>query len=119
MLGTLLICATLVAVDGDTIKCNGVNMRDLGDGAPNVSGYDTPETFRAKCDRELALGEKATARMSELLAHARVYDSGVVDRFDRPLVWVRLPDGRSVGSVLMAEGLAVEWTPAYQAEWCR
>jgi micrococcal nuclease len=118
MLGTLLVCATLIAVDGDTIKCNGVNMRDLGDGAPNVSGYDTPETHRPKCDRELQLGEMATRRMTELLGHALVYASGSVDRYDRPLVWVRLPDGRSVGSVLIAEGLAAKWTPAYHADWC-
>ena len=31
--GTLLLCATLVALDGDTISCDGINMRDMGDGA--------------------------------------------------------------------------------------
>lgn len=41
MSGTLLVCAALLAVDGDTIKCDGVNMREMGDGAPNVSSYDT------------------------------------------------------------------------------
>ncbi|MDB5540329.1 MAG: nuclease [Devosia sp.] len=37
-IGTLITCATLSAVDGDTIKCNGISMRDMGDGAPFVSG---------------------------------------------------------------------------------
>lgn len=93
-------------------------MRDMGDGAPFVSGYDAPETRGARCDLELALGRAATARMTELLPGASVYDSGDRDRFGRPLVWVRLPDGRSIGSVLIAEGLARPWSPRYRAEWC-
>lgn len=119
MIGTLLLCATLLAVDGDTIKCNGENMRDMGDGKPFVSGYDAPEVRNAKCQEELELGRAATARMAELLKQgAHVYDSGERDRFKRPLVWVRLPDGRSIGSILMAEGLAVEWHKGYSAAWC-
>lgn len=116
----LLMCAQLLAVDGDTIKCDGVNMRDMGDGRPNVSGYDTPETKRPKCQQELELGRAATARMIELLSQpgVKVFDSGKRDRFKRPLVWVMLPDGRSVGSVLIAEGLARKWTPGYRANWC-
>lgn len=119
MIGTLLVCASLLAVDGDTIKCDGVNMRDMGDGRPNVSGYDAPETRNAECQEELELGRAATARMSELLEKgAEVYDSGERDRYKRPLVWVRLPDGRSIGSVLMAEGLAAEWRRGRAATWC-
>jgi micrococcal nuclease len=118
MLGTLLVCATLLAVDGDTIKCNGVNMRDMGDGAPNVSGYDTPEVRNAKCQEELELGRAATSVMNQLLKQAEVYDSGKRDRYGRPLVWVRLKDGRSVGSVMIEAGLAREWRPGHKADWC-
>ncbi len=60
--------------------------------------------------------------MDELLAidGVQVFDSGDVDstQSKRPLVWVKLPDGRTAGSVLMAEGLAREWTPGYKADWC-
>lgn len=119
MIGTLLICATLLAVDGDTIKCDGVNMRDMGDGRPNVSGYDTPETRNAKCQEELELGRAATAAMADLLRQgAQVYDSGKRDRYKRPLVWVRTADGRSIGSIMIAEGLAKPWVPRYRADWC-
>ena len=123
MLGALLItCASLIAVDGDTIKCDGVNMRDMGDGAPFVSGYDTPEVFSARCDAEQRLGEVAKRRMEELLVTPglEIIDSGERDRTRsrRPLVWINLPDGQSVGSVLMSEGLAREWTPRYRADWC-
>jgi len=123
MIGTLLICASLIAVDGDTIKCNGKNMRDMGDGAPFVSGYDTPEIgSHAHCAAENTLGEQAKARMVQLLATpgVTVTDSGRVDKTQshRPLVWVRLPTGESIGHVMIAEGLARVWTPNREADWC-
>lgn len=118
MIGTLLVCVSLLAVDGDTIKCDGVNMRDMGDGAPNVSGYDTPETYKPKCQEELELGRAAKAAMAGMLEGAQVYDSGKRDRYKRPLVSVRLPDGRAIGSVLIEEGLAARWTPGYDPQWC-
>mgnify|MGYP003642134196 CR=1 FL=1 len=93
---TLMTCAVLLAVDGDTVKCDGQNLRPMGDGAPFVSGFDAPEIGRfADCPEEHRL-----------------------DRFGRPLVALRLPDGRTLGSILIAEGLAVEWTPDYRARWC-
>ena len=118
----LLMCAQLVAIDGDSIRCDGVNMRDMGDGAPFVSGYDTPEIWTNKCPEELALARKAKARMEELLATpgVKVFSSGRTDNTEshRPLVSVILPDGRSIGSVLITEGLARIWTPEYEANWC-
>ena len=108
MIGALLVCATLIAVDGDTIKCNGVNMRDMGDGRPFVSGYDTPEIRSPRCQEELELGRAAKARMSELLSTpgVEIWDSGQRDktRSKRPLVWIKLADGRSIGEVLVGEG---------------
>ncbi len=122
LVGVLLTCLSLVAVDGDTIKCDGVNMRDMGDGAPFVSGYDTPEIWSAKCPQELELGRAAKARMDELLSidGVQVFDSGEVDdtRTRRPLVWVKLPDGRTAGAALISEGLARVWSPDYEADWC-
>ncbi len=118
----LMICASLTAVDGDTVKCDGQNLRDMGDGAPFVSGYDTPEIgSNAGCPKENALAKKAKRRMAELLQTPRltIEDSGEIDRFDRPLVVVRLPDGRTIGSVLLAEGLAVDWRPGGHFDWCK
>lgn len=108
----ILLCANLAAVDGDTVKC---------DGAPFVSGYDAPEVGkRAGCERERALGRMAKQRMAELIRTPGlvIEDSGHVDRYDRPLVVLRLPDGRTIGSVLQAEGLAVEWWPGADFDWC-
>lgn len=108
---------TLSTVEGDRVKYNGVNMRALGDGAPNRSGFDTPEIYRPKCRQELELGRTAKSRMQELINPpvAKVKDSGVRDRYQRPLIRVVLPDGRSAGSVLISEGLARRWTPGYRA----
>lgn len=117
-----LACIELYATDGDSITCDGTNMRDMGDGAPFVSGYDTPEIQRSKCDQELELGREAKSRMEELLGTPgiRVFDSGQFDKTQsrRPLVWVKLPNGRTVGNVMIGEGLARRWTPDYKANWC-
>lgn len=120
MIGTLLICASLTAVDGDTIKCDGQNLRDMGDGAPFVSGYDAPETRNATCQQELELGRAATALMEELLRTPglKIYDSGEHDQYGRPLVSAVLPDGRTIGGVMIAEGLAVVWSPDSDFDWC-
>jgi endonuclease YncB( thermonuclease family) len=118
---TILTCLALTAVDGDTVKCDGQNLRPMGDGAPYVSGFDTPEVGQyAHCPRENHLGILAMARMSELLQTPglTVEDSGQVDRYGRPLVVLRLPDGSTIGQTLIEEGFAVVWTPDYRPSWC-
>ncbi len=118
---TILTCAVLLAVDGDTVKCDGENLRSMGNGAPYQSGFDTPEIGRyADCPAEHRLGVIAFARMSVLLQTPglTIEDSGEVDRFGRPLVTLRLPDGSTIGQHLIDESLASPWTPEYVDEWC-
>ena len=119
---TFLTCTSLVATDGDTIKCDGVRMRLLANGEPFVSGLDTPEIGKAKCDKEKAMGIKAKKRLAEILLQPgiRVEDSGEVDatRTHRPLVRLRLPNGDIAEQALLDEGYAVVWTPRYVANWC-
>jgi len=121
--GNLIKCNSLVVVDGDTARCDGQLLRDMGDGAPNVSGYDTPEK-NGKCPKERALARKATKRMAQLLRTEglTIIDSGAVTKGRnnkvRLLVWIKLPDGRSIGSIMIQEGLARVWTPGSKANWC-
>ena len=71
MITQLIMCASLAAVDGDTVKClpSGQNMRLLGGGVPFVSGIDTPEIgSHAKCIMERKLALIAKGRLKELLA---------------------------------------------------
>lgn len=116
-------CASLIVIDGDTIKCDGQNMRLLGGGVPFKSGVDAPEMgSRAKCDYERDLALKAKARLKELLFAGvpRIEDSGARDRTQsrRPLINILLPDGREAGQVLMSEGLAREWRAKHRIDWC-
>jgi hypothetical protein len=39
---TIVSCLSLSAVDGDTIKCNGQNMRIMGHGKPFEFGVECP-----------------------------------------------------------------------------
>ncbi|MEZ5720922.1 MAG: thermonuclease [Paracoccaceae bacterium] len=119
----LITCVSLLAVDGDTVKCDGELLRPMGDGTPHVSGFDTPEMPRyAECAEEVELGFRAALRMSEMLRTPglTIEDSGERDKTQakRRLVWLRLPDGSTVGHHLVAEGLARVWTPGSSAQWC-
>lgn len=117
-------CASLIVIDGDTIKCDGQNMRLLGGGVPFKSGVDAPEMgSRAKCESERILALKAKDRLKELLLSGvpRIEDSGARDRTSsrRPLINIYLADGREVGKVLLSEGLAKPWSPKQKVDWCR
>lgn len=87
----LLISASLFAVDGDSIKCDGMNMRLLGNGIPFVSGIDALEIRGTRCEQ---------------------------DRFRRPLIRAMNSDGETVGSILIEERLAFAWRPDHQIDWC-
>ena len=120
LVSAIIACLSLTAVDGDTIKCNGQNMRIMGPGSPNKSGVDAPEIRNAKCQAERFLGEQAKRRLEELLRQdVRIEDSGVTDRYGRPLVWVRMPNGETAGEILLRDGYATVWEPGRRMDWCR
>ena len=99
-------------VDGDTFWQGGVKMRLLD--------IDTPETFEAECSAEKEMGDRATARLQQLMAEGYTLEnSGEKDRTSdrRDLVRLILPDGRDAGQVLISEGLAQPW-PNDGYKWC-
>jgi len=118
MNGIILACLAIVAHDGDSPLCDGILLRDMGPGKPFVSGFDTPEIERARCDRERMLGEAARDRYQQLLDRPGTYvvDSGKRDQFDRPLVWVLLSDRTPAGTILLKEWHAVPWPN--DKDWC-
>jgi endonuclease YncB( thermonuclease family) len=123
LIAGLILCASLTAVDGDTVKCDGQNMRLLGEGVPFVSGIDTPEIGRhAKCTRERKLALIAKGRLKELLAEKglRIVANGAVDRTPshRPLVNIYRTNGEEIGTKLLKEGFARTWSPK-QRFWRR
>jgi endonuclease YncB( thermonuclease family) len=123
MIETVLICASLLAVDGDTVKCDGENMRLLGQGVPFVSGIDTPEVgSRAKCDKERKLALLAKYRLKDLLKGGDlvVVYSGARDKTQtrRKLIDIYDADGNELGQELLKEGFARPWSPDHKINWC-
>lgn len=100
------------AIDGDTIDIGGQRFR--------LVGFDTPETYRASCDYERALGDLATSRLREIILSAGVVDVVVLpglDRYGRGLARLEIRS-RDVGKILIAEGLARPYSGGRRAGWC-
>lgn len=98
-------------VDGDTFRMDGATIR--------ISDIDAPETHPPRCAYETDLGDRATRRLSRLLsAHSfqLVRADRDLDRYGRQLRVV-IRDGRSIGKMLVAEGLARPWT-GKRRPWC-
>jgi micrococcal nuclease len=98
------------AVDGDTVKVSvGGRLESV-----RVLGIDTPETHRPGTPIECG-GPQASAHMVALVRGRpavtleRDPTQARVDRYGRLLAYVRLPDGRSLGSEQVRAG----WAMAY------
>jgi len=99
-------------VDGDTLWLRGEKIR--------LADINTPEISSAACGWEEQLGQTARVRLTALL-NAGPFE--VVkpagrdeDRYGRKLREVHR-DGRSLGDVLVAEGLAHKWQ-GRRLSWC-
>jgi micrococcal nuclease len=113
--GAFSLCAgrrqSNCVVDGDTIWYGGVKIR--------LADIDTPEVFSPKCASEAALGRRATERLLALL-NAGPFEVVPIerdaDRYGRKLRILER-HGRSLGDILIAEGLARRWDGARRS-WC-
>lgn len=99
-------------VDGDTLYVGGQKIR--------VADIDTPEISQPKCASEKALGERATLRLIELVNQGPfevlAWQGRDEDQYGRKLrVLVR--NGRSIGDILVSEGLARTWS-GRREPWC-
>ena len=107
-------CRLGYVYDGDTVEliCDGQSR------TARLVGFDTPETKEPGCEAEAALGQRATARLRELVrAGPAVLDSEGVDKYGRVLATLTV-DGRDVGDVLIAENLAVRYRGGARIDWC-
>lgn len=118
-------------IDGDTINVSG-ERRNV-----RLVGFDTPETYRPSCQRELEAGQQATRRLGELINQAATLEFERVPCACRPgtegtdkcnfgrICGTLRTDGRDVGQTLMSEGLAVRFKcaatscPRSTANWCQ
>lgn len=115
--------------DGDTIHISGE------DNGTRLVGFNTPEKFSPQCDREEQLGDRATARLKELVSTSTISLTKVACscrpgthgtkqcNYGRSCAILKA-NGRSVGDVLISEGLAVPFVcgptgcPATPRPWC-
>jgi len=99
-------------VDGDTFWMEGVKIR--------VADIDAPETHPPHCSYEADLGERATARLHDLLNQGPVVLESLPDRdedrYGRKLRIVTR-NGNSLGDQLVGEGLARTWV-GHREPWC-
>lgn len=102
---------TNCVVDGDTAWISGEKIR--------IADIDAPETHPPRCQSEADLGNRATARLTELM-NAGPFELQTLDRdtdrYGRKLR-VLSRDGRSLGDQLVAEGLARTWE-GQRRPWC-
>lgn len=103
---------TTCVVDGDTLWIDGVKIR--------IADVDTPEVSEPKCASELALGRRATSRLIDLLNQGpfelHAWQGRDEDRYGRKLR-VLIRNGKSIGDMLVSEGLARTWVGRRQP-WC-
>lgn len=98
-------------VDGDTLWYKGERVR--------IADIDAPEVTNPQCAREIALGERATARLIALLNAGPISlqtTDSEYDRFGRRLLKITR-NGQSLGSTLVREGLAERWGGP-RIDWC-
>jgi endonuclease YncB( thermonuclease family) len=117
-------------IDGDTVRI--LNQK------PDVRlvGFNAPETRRAICEAERALGDKATRRLRDLVQSSKLdfdfvacacppgTEGTPVCNYGRRCGTLKA-DGRDVGAILISENLAVPFVcgqtrcPPTPKPWCR
>ncbi len=116
--------------DGDTVHV-------VGDATgTRLVGFNTPEKFSPQCEYERQLGERASSRLRELVAHGSAQLTKVACacgpgtegtsecNYGRSCGILRV-DGKDVASILISEGLAVPFAcgrtscPPTPRPWCR
>lgn len=99
-------------VDGDTIWYKGDKIR--------IADINAPEISHPQCDYEEELGDKARDRLMGLLnaGSFSVVTEGSrdTDKYGRKLRDITR-GGKSLGDVLVSEGLAEKWT-GHRRDWC-
>ena len=107
-------CHVGYVYDGDTVEllCDGVSS------TARLIGFDTPETRDASCDRERALGKKATIRLRKIITSGKVkIIRDGHDRYGRELAQIFV-EGRNVGDILIEEKLARAYEGGSRVHWC-
>lgn len=101
----------LSVYDGDTFTLDGERVR--------IAAIDTPERSTPQCDAERRLARLARLRLLQLLGDGSAIAlerQPLPDRYGRTLARVTV-NGVDVSTVLIREGLAVQWE-GKRHSWC-
>lgn len=110
-------------IDGDTVE---FEAPFLVDPLPKklsirVWGVDTPEkSFRAKCEKEAAMGAEATKFTKDLVAHATTTQVSIYgwDKYGGRVLGDVIIDGNSLTKMLLDKGYAREYYGDAKQSWC-
>lgn len=110
-------------VDGDTVE---VATPWTPDPLPKkmsirVFGVDTPEKgFRAKCPQEDQRGQAATAFTKKVITESKVAQVMIMDwdKYGGRMLGDILLDGKSLRTMLIANGFAREYYGEAKTSWC-
>lgn len=112
----------LHVVDGDTV---GIDMKTLPENLQHIKirvfGIDTPEKgFRAQCDSERELADKASAFTKEKLQSAKDIDIQFVkwDKFGGRILGKVIIDGKDLSGMLINGGYARAYYGDKKKSWC-
>ena len=116
----------LTASDGDDLSRSGCDNHcdrwrySKVDGKRyRLLGFDSPETFFAKCEREREAGYAAAARLRELIetTDARLEPTGKNCKWGRGCAYLLL-NGEDAGDVMIREGHGAPYTGGRRPNWC-
>ncbi|OWV32921.1 hypothetical protein B5C34_05265 [Pacificimonas flava] len=96
--------APIAAKDGDDLLCGDLDLRIEGVNARELAGH-----CRGRAPCPAMSGEEARQVLYRLTRGGFRYRISYRDRYDRPVVQVRLADGRDLACALIAEGAALRW----------
>ena len=102
----------IVIVDGDTIKFDKTTYR--------LMGFDAPETYQAKCEKEWHRGKMSSIRLDELINEQEYIELDVMglDKYRRRLAVLYI-NGIDVAIVMIREGHAVAYNGrTKRRDWC-
>jgi len=110
-------------IDGDTVQLKVTLLPELGDHLSlRIYGIDTPEKgFRAKCDKEAALGKRATEYTTNAVARANKREIIVRewDKYGGRILGDLVLDGKQLRDMIIAAGLAREYYGEKKSDWCK
>lgn len=109
-------CRVTYIADGDTIH---MACPSTGEVKVRLLGFDTPEVYSPRCQKELAAGRQATAILRQVLQSGPITGARFQghDRYGRELVRLEV-GGKDVARQMIASGYAVPYSGGRHPDWC-